>query len=133
MSSEQRSTSPDASRVNTNMTHPNAFFYQPQNDFTSYHIICTEFSLGTVIQILNNSIPDTYYQNEYHFYYQQQSNNRIYRVSCKIACTSFLNEMFYGSTQVNPNSVQGQSAFTPDQKENLKFNLTRYLNHYMLD
>ena len=67
------------------------------NDPCNYHINCKEISLDTVIQLLDDSNGNTTDgKNEYIFHYQQQFNNRIYRVSCEIASSLILNRCIYG-------------------------------------
>ena len=68
-------------------------------------------------------------ENEHTFYYQQQSNNQLYQISCKIVSPNYLNEMFYGVEIVG----QKKYAFTSDQKANLQFYLTQYLSHHLLN
>jgi hypothetical protein len=106
--------------------HLNNFFYQPPNDILNYHIKCEKLSL----QLLNN--PTQLKENEFAFYYQQQYNNQIYRISCKIASPNYLNKILY-DVELDQNMGQERFAFTSDQKENLKLHLSRYLNRHLLN
>jgi hypothetical protein len=120
----------DSSKIQT--VHPTAFFYQPPNELCNYHINCKEISLDIVIQLLNK-FNNNDNQNEYVFYYKQQSNNQIFRVSCEIVFSLTLNKSIYG-IQLDQNFGQKQlDLFTFSQKENLKFHLTQYLSHYLLN
>ncbi|RIA86166.1 hypothetical protein C1645_829702 [Glomus cerebriforme] len=102
------------------------FFFQPSNDLINYHIKCEKISLH---QLLNNSTQ--FKESEYIFYYQQQSNNQIYQISCEIASSNYLNKNFYG---IEIKQIMEQElAFTPDQKENLRCHLTRYLIRHLLN
>jgi hypothetical protein len=106
--------------------HRNEFFYQPYNDVFNYHIKCEKISL----QLLNCSMQLK--ANEYIFYYQQQSNNQIYRILCEIVSPNYLNKNFYG-IEIEPNMEQKQLVFTFDQQENLKLHLSTYLSNYIFD
>ena len=135
---EQVSTSHVTSVViQPNFVHPNAFFYQTPNDLCNYHINCKEISLEMAIQLLNelngNTSDVKSNQNEYSFFYQQ-SDNRIYWVSCEIVTPLTLNKIIYGIEIVEQNFGQERlSFFTFYQKENLKFYLTHYLSYYILN
>ncbi|GBB97527.1 hypothetical protein RclHR1_00300006 [Rhizophagus clarus] len=113
--------------------HPFTFFYQPPNDPCNYHINCREISINTLIQLLNelNGATTNDDKNEYIFHYQQLFNNRIYQVSCEIVFSLILNKYIY-DIEIEQNFVQNLS-FTPNQKENLKYYLTQYLSHYLLN
>ncbi|RIA97134.1 hypothetical protein C1645_814523 [Glomus cerebriforme] len=110
--------------------HINKFFYQPPNDPFNYHVECEKISL----QLLNMSTQSKEY--EYSFYYQQQYNKQIYKISCEIVCPSLINDClnkYYYGVEIKQNMKQEQLAFTLYQKENLKFHLTLYLNHHLLN
>jgi hypothetical protein len=101
----------------TVVIHSTAFFYQPSNELYNYHINCKEISLDIVIQLLNK-FNNNDNQNEYVFYYKQQSDNKIYRVSCEIVTPLTLNKSIYG-IQLEQNFGQKQlDLFTFNQKEN---------------
>jgi hypothetical protein len=118
----------------TQPIHPFKFFYQPPNDPCNYHINCKETSIDTVIQLLNEfNVNTNDDKNEYIFHYKQLFNNRIYQVSCEIVSSLILNKHIYGiEIEQNQNFVQNLS-FTSNQKENLKYYLTQYLNQYLLN
>ncbi|GBC08649.1 hypothetical protein RclHR1_08290003 [Rhizophagus clarus] len=110
-----------------------AFFFQPPDDFCNYHVKCWEVSFDLVIQLLNelntNSSSINFNQNEYVFFYIQQSNNRIYQVVCElVSASSIMNKIIY-SIEFEQNTGQ---EFTIIQKENLKFYLTNYLSRYLI-
>ena len=101
----------------------NNFFYQPPDDLFNYHIKCEKISL----QLLNNNSMQLK-ENEHIFYYQRQSNNQLYQITCKIVSPNYLNEMIYGVEIVG----QKKFAFISNQKENLQIYLTQYLSHHLL-
>jgi hypothetical protein len=110
--------------------HPFAFFYQPPNDLYNYCIKCKEISV-TLLNEFNGSYNN---QNVYVFFHQQ--HNRIYQIVCEIVSPSliikFLNKAIYG-IEIEQNIGQELLTFTFDQKENLKFYLSQYLNCYLLN
>ena len=75
-------------------------------------------------------------QNEYIFFYQQQSNNQIYQVVCEIVSPSLiinhLNKTIY-NIEIDQNIGREMLIFTFDQKENLKSYLTQYLSCCLLN
>ncbi len=75
-------------------------------------------------------------QNEYIFYHQQQSNNRIYQIFCEIVSPSLivnhLNRTIYG-IEIEQNIGYEQLIFESNQKEELKFYLTQYLSYHLLN
>ncbi|GBB85689.1 hypothetical protein RclHR1_12170002 [Rhizophagus clarus] len=112
---------------------PIKFIYRPPNDLCIYHIKCEEIS----VQLLNDNVSNINFdQNVYLFYYQQQSNNRIYQIVCEIISPSFivnfLNKTIYG-IEIEQNIEREELTFKFDQKENLKFYLTQYLNRFSLN
>ncbi|RGB29613.1 hypothetical protein C1646_766423 [Rhizophagus diaphanus] len=110
------------------LIHPLEFICQPPNDIYIYHIKCKKIS----IQLLNEFSIN---QNEYIFFYQQQNDNIIYQVVCEIVSPSFiinfLNKTIYG-IELEQN-IGEELTFKFDQKENLKFYLTQYLNRTSLN
>jgi hypothetical protein len=110
--------------------HPISFFYQPPNDFYIYHITTKEISRVIATQRLNEDI--NYHQNKYVFH--KEINNRFYLVECEIVLPSliinFLNKSVYG-IETELNTEQEQLTFTFNQKENLRFYLTQYLDRYL--
>ncbi|RIA94579.1 hypothetical protein C1645_759855, partial [Glomus cerebriforme] len=107
-----------------------AFFYQPPNDPCNYHIKCNEISIHSLNEFNSNLANINFYQNKYIFFYQRQSNNRIYQVICEIVSPSLiinlLNKSIYG-IEIEQNTGQEQLTFTFEQKENLKSYLIQYL------
>ncbi|CAB4441522.1 unnamed protein product [Rhizophagus irregularis] len=116
--------------------HPIKFIYRPPNDiYHIYHIKCKEISIQLLNEISNNVSNINFNQNEYFFFYQQQSDNRIYQVVCEIVSPSsiinFLNKTIY-EIEIEQN-IGEELIFKFDQKENLKFYLTQYLNRFLLN
>lgn len=105
------------------------FYYQPPNDHCNYHICCKEISLNKVIQLLNEFSDGDINSNQYEyiFFYNQQSNGKIYQIFCEIVIPSLiLNRVIYG-IEIYQNFEHERLLFTFNQKENLKFYLTQYL------
>ena len=128
--------SPVQTNSSTNLqitVHPTVFYFRPPRDFYHYHVNCKEIPYNEIILVLNKSLNCKFHfnGNENIFFYQQQINNRIYQVSCEIVSSLTLNKSIYG-IEIEQNFVQ-HLAFTSDQKGNLKFHLTQYLRHYLLD
>ncbi|PKC06835.1 hypothetical protein RhiirA5_419031 [Rhizophagus irregularis] len=121
--------------VITQLVHPIKFIYRPSNDFYIYHIKCREISIQLLNDFSSNVSNINFNQNEYIFYYQKQSDNRIYQVVCEIISPSFivnlLNKTIYG-IEIEQN-IGEELTFKFDQKENLKFYLTQYLNRFLLN
>jgi hypothetical protein len=111
-----------------------AFFYQPPNDPCNYHITCKGISFDaiTIIQLLNDTSDGNINsnQNEYIFFYQQQTSGQVYQIACEIVTSLGLNRAVYG-IEIDQNFGQVQSSFTFDQKQNLKLYLVQYLNNYL--
>ncbi|PKY19082.1 hypothetical protein RhiirB3_432051 [Rhizophagus irregularis] len=122
----------NSSIVQGNCVHPIKFIYQPPNDIYIYHIKCKEISIQLLNEISNNVSNINFNQNEYFFFYQQQNDNRTYQVVCEIVSPSFiinfLNKTIYG-IEIEQN-IGEELIFKFDQKENLKFYLTQYLNRF---
>ena len=125
--------------TNTPALHPTAFFYQPSNEFCHYYVNCKEISFGTVTYLLNKSSKGYNVQsneNECIIYYQQQYDNRVYEISCKIASpiliNNCLNKNFLG-IDLHQENEQENLTFTLDQKENLEIHLLQYLSNYLLN
>ncbi|CAB4382553.1 unnamed protein product [Rhizophagus irregularis] len=117
------------------LVHPVKFIYQPPNDIYIYHIKCKEISIQLLNEISSNVSNINFNQNEYFFFYQQLNDNRIYQVVCEIVSPSFiinfLNKTIYG-IEIEQN-IGEELTFKFDQKENLKFYLTQYLNRFSLN
>ncbi|RGB38619.1 hypothetical protein C1646_755506 [Rhizophagus diaphanus] len=116
------------------LVHPIKFIYQPPNDIYIYYIKCKEISIQLLNEISSNVSNINFNQNEYFFFYQQQSDNRTYQVVCEIVSPSFiinfLNKTIYG-IDIEQN-IGEDLIFKFDQKENLKYYLTQYLNRFLL-
>ncbi|PKK77476.1 hypothetical protein RhiirC2_731861, partial [Rhizophagus irregularis] len=114
------------------LVHPIKFIYRPPNDIYIYHIKCEEISIQLLNEISSNVSNINFNQNEYFFFYQQQNDNRTYQVVCEIVSPSFiinfLNKTIYG-IEIEQN-IGEELIFKFDQKENLKFYLTQYLNRF---
>ncbi|UZO16591.1 uncharacterized protein OCT59_007976 [Rhizophagus irregularis] len=114
------------------LVHPIKFIYRPPNDIYIYHIKCEEISIQLLNEISSNVSNINFNQNEYFFFYQQQNDNRTYKVVCEIVSPSFiinfLNKTIYG-IEIEQN-IGEELIFKFDQKENLKFYLTQYLNRF---
>ncbi|CAB5188029.1 unnamed protein product [Rhizophagus irregularis] len=117
------------------LVHPIKFIYRPPNDIYIYHIKCKEISIQLLNEISSNVSNINFNQNEYFFFYQQLNDNRIYQVVCEIVSPSFiinfLNKTIYG-IEIEQN-ISEELIFKFDQKENLKFYLTQYLNRFSLN
>ncbi|CAB4441519.1 unnamed protein product [Rhizophagus irregularis] len=117
------------------LVHPIKFIYRPPNDIYIYHVKCEEISIQLLNEISSNVSNINFNQNEYFFFYQQQSDNRTYQVVCEIVSPSFiinfLNKTIYG-IEIEQN-IGEELIIKFDQKENLKFYLTQYLNHFLLN
>jgi hypothetical protein len=118
--------------------HPIMFFYRPPNDLYIYQIRCKEIK-EISIQLLNefsSNVSNNFNQNEYVFFYQQQTGSRIYQVVCEIVSPSFvinlLNKTVHG-VETKQNIEFEELSFKFDQKENLKYYLTQHLNCFLLD
>jgi hypothetical protein len=113
--------------------HPIKFIYQPPNDLHIYHINCKEISIQLLNDFSSNVSNISFNQNEYIFFYQRQNDNQIYQIVCEMVSPSFiinlLNRAIYG-IEIEQNIRHEELTFRFDQKENLKFYLTQYLNHY---
>jgi hypothetical protein len=110
--------------------HPNKFFYQPPNDLFNYHIKCERVSK----QLLNRPINIQLKGNEYVFFYQQLNDYQCYQITCEVFSTSSFN--IYLNSNIYGIEIMGQeefSIFTHYHKENLKFYLTQYLSHHLLN
>lgn len=110
------------------------FFCKPPNDPCNYHITCIgiPFDTLTITQLLNDSSDGNINsnQNEYTFYYQQQSNGQIYQIICEIVTPFGLNKTVYG-IEISQCFGQDQSSFTLDQKQNLKLYLIQCLSNLL--
>ncbi|GBC42969.2 hypothetical protein GLOIN_2v1768606 [Rhizophagus irregularis DAOM 181602=DAOM 197198] len=62
------------------LVHPIKFIYRPPNDIYIYHIKCEEISIQLLNEISSNVSNINFNQNEYFFFYQQQNDNRTYKV-----------------------------------------------------
>jgi hypothetical protein len=118
--------------------HPTVFFCRPPSDFYHYFVICKEITNDIVAYLLNKSLKERTIQfdeNECIFYYQQQYNNRLYQVSCKIVSPLVINEwlskIFLG-VELQQNMEQEHLAFTVEQKDLLEHHLKKYLSQYLL-
>ena len=116
--------------------HPIVFFYRPPNDLYNYHIKCKEISIQLLNEFSSNVSNINLDQNEYIFYYQQPSNNRIYQIVCEIVSPALiinlLNKTIYGY-EIGQNIGHEQTTFKFNQKENLKFYLNQHLSHCLLN
>jgi hypothetical protein len=127
----QPSVNTTSSIVQDNLVHPIMFFYRPPNDLYIYQIRCKEIS----IQLLNE-FSSNVSNNEFVFFYQQQTGSRIYQVVCEIVSPYFvinlLNKTICG-VEIEQNIGFEELSFKFVQKENLKYYLTQYLNRFLLD
>ncbi|RIA82615.1 hypothetical protein C1645_809556 [Glomus cerebriforme] len=106
------------------------FFYNPPDDFQTYHITCNEVqvSFELVFQLIND-IDDNqtrnYFQPNYVFYHGQLNTKKIYRVTCELASPQFLNKKFY-NIGIGYNK-DDQRQHSPGYQNNLKFHLKQFL------
>ncbi|PKC01151.1 hypothetical protein RhiirA5_365170 [Rhizophagus irregularis] len=123
-------------------THPTTFFFRPPNDFYHYHVICEEISNDTVeylLNKLNKLLKESNVQsneNECIFYYQQQYDNRIYKVSCGIVSPLVINNCLsknFLGIEFQQNMEQEHLMLTLGQKEYLERHLKKYLSQYVLE
>jgi hypothetical protein len=127
-----------SSNLQTQPVHPTVFFFRPPNDFYHYHVICKEISNDTVAYLLNKSLKERNVQsneNECIFYYQQQSNYRLYQISCEIVSPLLVNNCLsknFLGVEFQQNLEQERLVLTFDQKEYLECHLKRYLSQYLL-
>ncbi|GES91419.1 hypothetical protein GLOIN_2v1788367 [Rhizophagus clarus] len=119
-------------------THPNSFYYQPENDRYYYMVDCQEIQHNDITYFLNKSLNNNkiqFHESEHVFFYYQQYDNRFYQVICKLVSpteiTNYLNENIYG-IKLHQNMNQEQLSFFIEQKQNLEFYLTQYLSNYLL-
>ncbi|RIA80907.1 hypothetical protein C1645_837853 [Glomus cerebriforme] len=114
------------------------FFFKPYNDFYSYHVKCEEISSDMIVKILNNSLinKDQFNDDEIIFFYSHHYNNRIYQITCEIISPTFiinfLNKNIYGFDIQQQIIGRELLEFTFEQKQNLEFHLSNYLNYYLL-
>ena len=126
--------------VDNQPIHPNIFFYQPPNDYYNYHIKytkCEEFSIQLLNKFSDNISSINFNQNKYIFFYQSQINSPIFQIICEIVSPSFINNLLNRTHGIeieqNINIRHEQLTFNPQQKINLKFYLSQYLNHCKLN
>lgn len=91
------------------LLHTNKFSYRFPTEFDSliYQVFCEKISA----KILNETISNKLEDGEHVFFYNQRSDNQIYKVTCKLDTPRFL---------------------TLYQKKNLEFKLITYLSDYFI-
>ncbi|CAB4443997.1 unnamed protein product [Rhizophagus irregularis] len=89
-----------------------SFFYNPPDDHQNYHITCEEVpvSFELVYQLTNDTDDNdrayNYVQSDsYVFYHSQLNTKKIYRVTCELASSQFLNKRFYNIEYENNSSL----------------------------
>jgi hypothetical protein len=113
-----------------------SFFYNPPSFLVNYHITCEEVpvSFELVCQLTNdidnnNEQVYNYVQpKNYVFYHAQLNTKKIYRVTCELASSQFLNKRFYNIDYNQQNEQQHQQEIPPTH---LKFHLKQFLTHYL--
>ncbi|RIA89986.1 hypothetical protein C1645_771042 [Glomus cerebriforme] len=120
----------------SNQLHPIKFYYLPPDDSYYYFISCKNISYAVTYLLNNGGSNIQFSEYEHTFYFQQQYNNQIYQISCEIvppySITYYLNKSIYGNEIVQNNIVQEKLEFTFQQKKNIEFHLTQYLNQYII-
>ncbi|EXX65165.1 uncharacterized protein OCT59_017009 [Rhizophagus irregularis] len=114
-----------------------AFFYNPPSFLISYHITCEEIPVSfELVYQLTNDADDRAYNyvlpDSYVFYHSQFNTKKIYRVTCELASSQFLNKRFYNmeyNQQSNQQHQQQQEISLTHFKFHLKQFLTNYLAH----
>ena len=121
--------------------HPTVFFYRLPNEFCHYYVNCEEISYDAIESLLKKLFNDKesttqFKDDEYIFIYQQKSNNRFYKVSCKIVSPHFvnywLNKSILEYELEQQNTEQEHLSFTFDQKEYLEHHLKQHLSQHLL-
>ncbi|CAB4476833.1 hypothetical protein RhiirA1_470778 [Rhizophagus irregularis] len=110
------------------------FFYNPPDDHQNYHITCEEVvpvSFELVYQLTNDTDDNdrayNYVQpDSYVFYHSQLNTKKVYRVTCELASSQFLNERFY-NIEYNQQSNQHQREIS---SIHFKFHLKQFLTNY---
>ncbi|GBB85690.1 hypothetical protein RclHR1_12170003 [Rhizophagus clarus] len=109
------------------------FVYQAPNDIHIYNIKCREISIQLLNELSSNASNISFNQNEFIFFYQRQDNNQFYQIVCEIISSSFiinlLNRTIHGN-EIEHHIGYEELTFKFDQKENLKYHLTQYLNRF---
>jgi hypothetical protein len=130
-----------APAIQTQLIHPNFFFYQPKNDYYYHKVNCKEINYKEITYFLNKSSNNREHEIQFHkskhvFFYHQQYDNRFYQIICElvspIAITNYLNENIYG-IKLQQNVDQEQLSYIIEQKQNLEFHLIQYLSNYLLN
>jgi hypothetical protein len=126
--------------VEDNTADRQVFFFKPINDVYVYKVECEETSFDIVIKMFNKSLINKeniqINENEIIFFYANQFTNRSYKITCKIvspfSIVKYLNKYIYG-IEIQLNVEQELLlVFTSEQKQNLEFHLSQYLNNYLL-
>jgi len=128
--------------IQTQFIHQTFFFYRPPNYLYHYKVNCEEINYKNVACLLNKSLNNgreygiQFHEDEHVFYYHQQYDNRLYRVTCELvsltAINNYLNENICG-IKLQQTMDQEELSFVIEQKQNLEFHLTQYLSNHLLN
>ncbi|RGB32746.1 hypothetical protein C1646_706017, partial [Rhizophagus diaphanus] len=112
------------------------FFF---NDVYVYDVECEEIPFDIVVKTLNKSLINKenmkINENEIIFFYANQYTNRSYKITCKIvspfSIAKYLNKNIHG-IEIQANVERELLKLTPEQKQNLEFHLSQYLDNYLI-
>ncbi|CAB5128788.1 hypothetical protein RhiirA5_412632 [Rhizophagus irregularis] len=113
-----------------------SFFYNPPDDHQIYHITCEEVQVSfELVYKLTNDTDDNdqiYYYvqpKNFVFYHSQINTKKIYRITCELASSQFLNKRYYNI------DYEQQSVQQHQQQEisllHFKFHLKQFLTNYL--
>ncbi|RGB30949.1 hypothetical protein C1646_792970 [Rhizophagus diaphanus] len=129
-------TSASSQRNNNMQPITPTFFYNPPGFLVNYHITCEEVpvSFELVCQLTNDTDDNDQIYNyvqpkNFVFYHSQINTKKIYRVTCELASSQFLNKRFY-NIDYDQQSVQQyqQQEISP---LHFKFHLKQFLTNYL--